>query len=73
MIEYLQSVTGAKLDMKRDVGTVMMTGSPEAVQAAQELVLSAEDFHIELLELLPLAAHELVLGAEGSPLELLPP
>jgi hypothetical protein len=39
MIEYLQSVTGAKLDMKRDVGTVMMTGSPEAVQAAQELVL----------------------------------
>jgi far upstream element-binding protein len=39
MIKYLQSVTGAKLDMKRDVGTVMMTGSPEAVQAAQELVL----------------------------------
>ena len=39
MIKYIQNATGAKLDMKRDVGTVLVSGTPDAVAKAQGLVL----------------------------------
>ena len=39
MINYIQSTTGAKLDMKRDVGTVLVSGTADAVAKAQGLVL----------------------------------
>ena len=39
MINYIQSATGAKLDMKRDVGTVLVSGTADAVAKAQGLVL----------------------------------
>lgn len=38
MIKYIQGCTGTKLDMKRDVGTVMITGPAEGVQQAQGLI-----------------------------------
>ena len=39
MIKYIQTSTGAKLDMKRDVGTVLISGTANAVAKAQGLVL----------------------------------
>ena len=38
MIKYIQTATNTKLDMKRDKGTVQVTGTPEAVAAAEAMV-----------------------------------
>ena len=38
MIKYIQNATGCKLDMKRDVGTVLVTGPPEGVAQAEALI-----------------------------------
>ena len=38
MIKYIQNSTGTKLDMRRDKGTVQVTGTPEAVAAAEAMV-----------------------------------
>ena len=39
MIKYIQTQTNTKLDLKRDQGTVMITGSSEAVAMARGLIL----------------------------------
>ena len=38
MIKFIQTSTGCKLDMKRDVGTVQITGPPEGVAKARAFV-----------------------------------
>ena len=38
MIKYIQNSTGTKLDMRRDKGTVQVTGTPEAVAAAEAMI-----------------------------------
>ena len=38
MIKHIQTQTGTKLDMKRDVGTVVVTGTAQGVQMAQGLL-----------------------------------